>query len=74
MLTMLWRLPSIVVAEHGEVINFIDSGKLFSTGVGYVDVHLLASVMLMPHACLWTRDGRLDAAARRLGIAVPKED
>jgi predicted nucleic acid-binding protein len=40
-------------------------------GIGYVDVHLLASALLSGTA-LWTRDKRLAAVATDLGIAFAK--
>lgn len=61
-------LPPAPVAEHGEVISLIESTPLFGTGVGYVDAHLIASVLLAPSGCLWTNDKRLWAVADRLGI------
>lgn len=72
-LTMLSQLPSAVIADHIEVMNLIDSATLYGSGVGYVDVHLIASVMLAGESLLWTRDRRLKAAAQRLDIAVPDD-
>jgi hypothetical protein len=43
---------------------------LSGLGIGYVDAHLLASVKLTDDARLWTRDGRLAAAAARLDLAA----
>jgi hypothetical protein len=42
-------------------------------GIGYVDVHLLASVALAGDARLYTRDGRLTAVALDLGLAVAEQ-
>ena len=38
-------------------------------GIGYIDVHLLASAALDPPTQLWTVDHRLDSAAVDLGLA-----
>ncbi|MCH1999619.1 VapC toxin family PIN domain ribonuclease, partial [Achromobacter xylosoxidans] len=46
------------------------SERLFGKGIGYVDLHLLASTRLTPGAALWTRDKRLQALATTLGLAV----
>ena len=43
--------------------------KLFNTGLGYVDVHLLAATQQLTQGLLWTRDKRLHAQAERLGVA-----
>jgi hypothetical protein len=42
---------------------------LHGQGIGYADVHLLASVALPEGAKLWTRDTRLRVAAGALGCA-----
>ena len=59
------------VAAHEVVLALIETEGLFGSGIGYVDAHLLASAKLSGDAELWTRDRRLTAAARRLGISVP---
>jgi predicted nucleic acid-binding protein len=58
------------MAEDAEVLRFIDRYGLYGLGIGYIDVHLLASTVLTLHASLWTRDKRLRAAAQRLGVAA----
>lgn len=68
-LELLQDLPSVVVAEGEEVLGFIERLALHGKGIGYVDVHLLASVALTQGASLWTRDKRLRAAATGLGCA-----
>lgn len=59
-----------VVATHDEVMAVIDRHSIFSMGIGYTDVHLLASVLLDQRAALWTRDKRLLAAAERAGASM----
>ncbi len=63
-------LPSLVIAEHQEVLDFIELHLLSGSGVGFSDVHLLASVMLTPKSKIWTRDKRLDTQASRLHISL----
>jgi predicted nucleic acid-binding protein len=65
----LFEVRSVAVAEADEVLHFIESERLFGSGIGYVDAHLLASVRLAPDLTLWTRDRRLSTVATRLGIA-----
>jgi predicted nucleic acid-binding protein len=67
-LELLQDLPASVVAESEEVLGFIERHRLHGKGIGYVDVHLLASVTLTDGAKLWTRDKRLHAAADELGF------
>jgi predicted nucleic acid-binding protein len=67
-LELLQDLPTAVVAESEELLGFIERHGLHGKGIGYVDVHLLASVTLTDGAKLWTRDKRLRAAADELGF------
>jgi predicted nucleic acid-binding protein len=62
-LELLQDLPTAVVADNDEVLGFIERHGLHGKGIGYVDVHLLASVALSGAAALWTRDKRLRSAA-----------
>jgi predicted nucleic acid-binding protein len=66
----LLELPRAFVASDDEVLHFIRREKLFGTGVGYLDAHLLAATRLTQGALLWTRDKRLSAAAERLSLAA----
>lgn len=67
-LAQMEEMPTAPVVSHREARSFIDRHRLAGTGVGYVDVHLLASAMLAG-AQLWTRDRRLAKAASQLGLA-----
>jgi predicted nucleic acid-binding protein len=67
----LGRLPSAMIARHHEVLSIIENSNLFGRGLGYVDVHLLASTRLSK-SLIWTRDRRLSAAAAELGIAFDR--
>ena len=73
-LELLQALPMAAVAEPDEVLGFIERHRLFGKGVGYVDVHLLASVALSDGATLWTHDKRLHALADALGCAHKDTD
>ncbi|OYU14484.1 MAG: VapC toxin family PIN domain ribonuclease [Alphaproteobacteria bacterium PA4] len=70
-LAALDSLPTAPVATHDEVHALIENVPLFGTDVGFVDAHLLASVLLMPGGRLWTRDRRLAAVAAKLAILYP---
>jgi predicted nucleic acid-binding protein len=61
------RLPRVVVATDAEVMIAIGHHALHGVGIGWVDAHLLASVLLTPGARLWSADRRLADAARRIG-------
>ena len=68
-LRLLSVLPSCVVATDEEALNLIERRRLMGKGIGYGDVHLLASVLLTADAQLWTHDKRLAEAAVRLKVA-----
>jgi len=53
-----------------EVLHFVDRNDLAGTGLGYVDVHLLASARLLAGPAILTRDKRLHEATIRLNLAV----
>ncbi len=68
-LQLLQQLPMAAVAEPDEALGFIELRGLHGKGIGWVDVHLLASTALSDGARLWTRDKRLHDAAEALGCA-----
>jgi predicted nucleic acid-binding protein len=64
------RLPAATVAHAAEVRELIELRSLYSRGLGYIDAHLIASVLLTPETSLWTRDKRLRTVAESLKIHV----
>jgi predicted nucleic acid-binding protein len=64
-LDLLHALPRAQQASEHEVLTLIERGRLFGMGLGIVDAHLLAS-MLLSGVELWTRDRALSRAAARL--------
>jgi predicted nucleic acid-binding protein len=67
-LTHLNRLPQLSVAAHDEVLALAERRRLFGAGIGWVDAHLLAAV-LIAGAKLWALDSRLARVARVLHVA-----
>ncbi len=68
-LGLLNDLPQASVASQHEVLHLIEHRKLMELGIGFVDVHLLASTALMDAASIWTRDKRLQRVADGLELA-----
>ncbi len=66
-LLLLKALPRIEPAFEDEVFTFIENKKLYGVGLGFVDVHLLASA-LIHNVKIWTRDKTLNKAAKKLNI------
>jgi hypothetical protein len=69
LLELLHDLPRAVIATDDEAMQFIERHRLYGKGIGYIDVHLLASVALTGGAQLWTRDQRLRQVAATMGFA-----
>ena len=67
-LGLLGLLPRVVEASNEEVLVLVEEHRLFGRGLGWIDVHLLASGRL-GDARLWTLDKRLAAAASMLDLA-----
>ena len=68
-LRLLAELPGAPIATDGETLDFIERRALMGRGLGYIDVHLLASVALAGTARLWTRDKCLAVVAVDLKLA-----
>jgi len=66
-LKLLQSLPAATAAADDEALHFIETHAAWGKGLGYVDVHLLASVTLTQGAQLWTRDRSLARMAAALG-------
>jgi len=61
-LELLKALPIASIAEHDEVMLFLHEKRLYGSGLGWIDLHLLASASLS-NASLWTTDRSLKKAA-----------
>ncbi len=65
----LEALPTINALDHSTVLSYIESLNLMGRGIGFVDAHLISSVLENKPTLLWTRDKRLKTIAEDLGIA-----
>lgn len=68
-LELLQALPMCEIVRHDEVLTFVDGQRLHGTGLGWVDVHLLAAARVCGEPLL-THDNALQKAARRLGVSL----
>jgi predicted nucleic acid-binding protein len=66
-LSLLHALPMAQQAEHDEVLEFIENYRLMGKGLGYIDMHILASAVLN-NVTLWTLDKRLHEISVKLGV------
>ena len=67
-LVHLQALPQAIPAEPEEVMQFIENYGLMGKGLGYIDMHLLASALLTK-VPLWTLDKKLNEVAVKLELA-----
>ena len=68
-LSMLQKLPALSVTDDSLVLYFIEQNQLSGLGIGYIDAHLLASVVLEPPTRVLTLDKRFRAAAEAMQLA-----
>ena len=66
-LSLLQALPLADHAEHEEVMQLIENYNLMGKGLGYVDMHLLASAVLS-RVPIWTLDKKLRDVSSQLGL------
>jgi len=66
-LELLNALPISPIVEHEEVLAFVETHSLFGRGLGWIDVHLLASA-LVGRCRLLTHDMALKRTAATLGL------
>jgi predicted nucleic acid-binding protein len=67
-LALLDLLPQVQVAQTNEVRLTIEARRLYSLGIGLIDAHLIASVLINPSTLLWTKDKCLRKVAARLRL------
>ncbi len=66
-LNLLETLPKAPQVSHSEFLDFVRGHSLGGSGLGVVDIHLLASARLS-HSRIWSQDKKLCRAAQRLNI------
>ena len=67
-LSLLARLDAMPVVANAEALRLVEERRLMGRGIGWVDVHLLAS-SLLARVQLWSLDRRLASIAREIGVA-----
>jgi len=68
-LALLRALPCVPTVQHSEALSFVEDHRLWGRGLGWIDVHLMASAKLAA-SVLWTLDRRLAKAGEELGVHV----
>ncbi len=68
LLALLNKLEHTVEASFNESIYLIENNQLMGKGVGFIDIQLLASVLITKGAILWTFDKRLESLAKQFNV------
>ena len=68
-LAMLLGMASVPIVSEREFYEFMERQPITGTGLGFVDINLLASLTRFPGVRLWTKDKRLNEHAIRMGFA-----
>lgn len=62
---MLARFDVVPIVANAEALRLVEDRRLMGQGVGWIDIHLLAS-SLVARAQLWSLDRRIASIARNL--------
>ena len=65
-ISLLQELPVLDMAEHADVMQFVERHALAASGIGWIDAHLLCT-SASSRVPLWTHDKQLDRQAGRVG-------
>lgn len=66
-LDLFRRLPQAPLVTHDEALDLLERERLYGQGLGWIDLHLLAS-SLSSGCGLWSFDTSLSRSAEALGI------
>ena len=61
--SMLAELESVSMAAQNELLALLDARKLYGRGCGFVDLSLLAAVLINETTLIWTLDKRFEQIA-----------
>lgn len=62
------RMRHAKTLGHSNIVEFVHARGLQGRGIGWIDVHILASA-LVERVPVWTADPRFTAVAEELGVA-----
>jgi predicted nucleic acid-binding protein len=62
------RMHQAAMVPHRDVVAFVRDREVHGLGVGWIDVHLLASAVV-GRLQLWTADPRFSAVANQFGVS-----
>ena len=66
-LTLLRALPASTTIDLEEYLHFVNYHRLIGKGIGFVDIHILASAYIDGYF-LWTADKKLQVIAKKMKL------
>ena len=69
-LAYLDHLPRVRAVQQDEVRQMVEARAMHNRGIGLIDAHLVASVLINAGTQLWTRDAALRGIAAGMGVLV----
>ena len=66
-ISLLQAIPQAAVAENAEVLQFIEMNNLMGLGLGFIDMHLLASARLS-NSPVWSLDKKLNFVSTKFDL------
>lgn len=66
----LRRIYTLHPVAHEDVLDLLETKKLFSRGVGYMDLHLLAAALANPPVRILTDDRRFGLVVEEFGLSA----
>ncbi len=67
-LSLLQSLPTSTTIDLDEYLHFVSSHRIIGKGIGFVDIHILASAYIDSNF-LWTLDKKLHALAIKMKLS-----
>jgi predicted nucleic acid-binding protein len=67
-LSLLQSLPALTTIDLDEYLHFVSSHQIIGKGIGFVDIHILASAYIDSNF-LWTLDKKLHAIATKMKLS-----
>jgi predicted nucleic acid-binding protein len=67
-LSLLQSLPTSTIIDFEEYLHFVNSHRLMGKGIGFVDIHILASAYIDSNF-LWTLDKKLHTVASEMKLS-----
>jgi predicted nucleic acid-binding protein len=73
-LALLSNLLQIEPVEFDEVLEIVETGRIYGSGCGLIDIAVLIATLRTPETKLWSKDKKMQRLALQLGIRLVDDD